>query len=75
MRARRCENNKFVTVGVPQAETTASLILLLFNLFSYTSAPPGLKNPKLSWWNLFRGGDGGREAPTLHVQNEPCTLM
>ena len=34
-RARNCKNDKFVTVGVPEAETNANLIL---KLFSQTSA-------------------------------------
>ena len=38
-RARNYKNDKFVTVGVPEAETNANLIFLfILKLFGYTSA-------------------------------------
>ena len=61
----RGQNNKFVTVGVPGAETGADFILFTsLSCSVIPQPPPGSKFPKFPWWNLFRGS-GGREALTI----------
>ena len=57
-RARRRQNDKFVTVGLPEAETNANLILFGFEIRS-----------PISWTQkskMFWGVGGGGEALTIN---------
>ena len=60
-RDRRCQNDKFVTVWVPDTKTNANLIFFISKLVSFTRGLPGARNPNFSWWNLFwSAGDAKR---------------